>query len=101
MRRLLHDFYDPVCIDILKNTALAMGPDSRLIICDMLVPEKVTADTPKDVYWMDLNLMMMSGREKQLREFEAMFEVVGLELVKIWPSGIGATVQLETRLKRS
>ncbi|KAK3377872.1 hypothetical protein B0H63DRAFT_502416 [Podospora didyma] len=93
--------FTTVCIDILKNTALAMGPDSRLIICDMLVPEKITADTPKDVYGMDLNLIMMSGREKQLKEFEAMFAIVGLELVKIWPSGNGTTVQLETRLKRS
>lgn len=101
MRRLLHDFYPPVCIDILRNTVQAMGPDSRLIVCDMLVPEKVEPGQLKELYWLDLNLMSISGKEKTLDEFKQMFDAVGLELVKVWPSGVGATVQLETRLKRS
>jgi hypothetical protein len=100
MRRLLHDFYPPVCIDILKSTVSAMGPDSRLIVCDMLVPEKVEPGKLKELYWLDLNLMSISGKEKTLDEFKQMFDAVGLELVKVWPSEIGATVQLETRLKR-
>ncbi|KAK4121431.1 S-adenosyl-L-methionine-dependent methyltransferase [Parathielavia appendiculata] len=101
MRRLLHDFYPSVCIDILKNTVSAMGPDSRLIVCDMLVPEKVEPGRLKELYWLDLNLMAITGKEKTLDEFKQMFDAVGLELVKVWPSAIGATVQLETRLKRS
>ncbi|KAG7289660.1 hypothetical protein NEMBOFW57_006035 [Staphylotrichum longicolle] len=101
MRRLLHDFYPSVCIDILKNTVSAMGPDSRLIVCDMLVPEKAERGQLKELYWLDLNLMSISGKEKTMAEFQAMFDAVGLELVKVWPSAIGATVQLETRLKRA
>ncbi|KAK4251751.1 hypothetical protein C7999DRAFT_27829 [Corynascus novoguineensis] len=101
MRRLLHDFYPSVCIEILRNTVSAMGPDSRLIVCDMLVPEKVEPGRLKELYWLDLNLMSISGKEKTLEEFHEMFDAVGLELVKVWPSQIGATVQLETRLKRS
>jgi len=101
MRRLLHDFYNPVCVEILKNTALAMGPDSRLIVCDMLVPEMVEVNGPRELYWLDLNLMTMSGKEKTLKEFNEIFDAAGLELVKVYPSGIGRTVQLETRLKRS
>ncbi len=100
MRRLLHDFYPSVCIDILKSTVSAMGPDSRLIVCDMLVPDKVVPGKLKELYWLDLNLMSISGKEKTLGEFQEMFDTVGLELVKVWPSPIGATVQLETRLKR-
>ncbi|KAK0720760.1 S-adenosyl-L-methionine-dependent methyltransferase [Lasiosphaeris hirsuta] len=101
LRRLLHDFYDEVCIDILRNTVLSMGPDSRLIVCDMIVPDMVEVGGSKEVYWMDLNLMTMSGKEKSLKEFLHIFDTVGLELVKVWPSGMGATSQLETRLKRS
>ncbi len=101
MRRLLHDFYPPVCIDILKSTVSAMGPDSRLIVCDMLVPEMVEPGRLKELYWLDLNLMSISGKEKTLGEFQEMFDTVGLELVKVWPSAVGATVQLETRLKRA
>ncbi|KAK4152812.1 hypothetical protein C8A00DRAFT_34487 [Chaetomidium leptoderma] len=100
MRRLLHDFYPSVCLDILRNTVSAMGPDSRLIVCDMLVPEQVETGRLKELYWLDLNLMSITGKEKTMAEFNAMFDAVGLELVKVWPSVIGATVQLETRLKR-
>lgn len=76
-----------------------MGPDSRLIVCDMLVPDMVDPAL-KTLYWLDLNLMFISGKEKTLAEFHDMFDAVGLELVKVWPSKIGATVHLETRLKR-
>lgn len=100
MRRFLHDFYADVCIQFVKNTAEAMGPDSRLIITDMLIPDKVEVNGPKELYWLDFNLMSMSGKEKTLKEFNEIFDAAGLELVKVYPSGIGATVQLEARLKR-
>ena len=90
-----------MCIDILKSTVSAMGPDSRLIVCDMLVPEVVEPGRYKELYWLDLNLMSITGKEKTLAEFNDMFDAVGLELVKVWPSAVGATVQLETRLKRA
>ncbi|KAH9218553.1 S-adenosyl-L-methionine-dependent methyltransferase [Leptodontidium sp. 2 PMI_412] len=100
LRRLLHDFYIPVCIEILRNVVPAMGPDSRLIICDMLVPEKVEVGGPMELYWLDFSLLTISGREKTLKEFNEMFDEVGLELIKVYPSGIGSTVMLETRLKK-
>jgi hypothetical protein len=78
----------------------AMGPDSRLIICDMLVPERVEVGGPMELYWLDFSLMTISGREKTLKEFICMFDEVGLELVKVYPSGIGKTAMMETRLKK-
>ena len=67
----------------------------------MLVPEVVEPGRYKELYWLDLNLMSITGKEKTLAEFNDMFDAVGLELVKVWPSTVGATVQLETRLKRA
>ncbi|KAL5351407.1 hypothetical protein ACLOAV_003266 [Pseudogymnoascus australis] len=100
-RRLLHDFYNPVCVEILKQTVSAMGPDSRLIVCDMLVPSRVTVGVPMQLYWLDLSLMMISGKEKTIEEFHEIFDEAGLELVKVYPSDVGETVMLETRLKRT
>jgi hypothetical protein len=100
MRRFLHDFYNPVCIEFVKNTASAMGPDSRLLICDMLVPETVDTQDVSDLYWLDFALLCMTGQEKKEVEFQEIFDAAGLELVKIWPSGYGRTVMLEARLKR-
>lgn len=99
MRRFLHDFYNPACIEFVKNTASAMGPDSRLIICDMLVPDKVEAFKNPELYWVDLALMCMTGKEKKLGEFNEILEAAGLELVKIHESGFDRTAMLETRLK--
>jgi hypothetical protein len=55
MRRVLHDFYPPVCMKLLTNVAVAMGPSSRLIISDMVMPEKVEPGTEMTPYWMDFN----------------------------------------------
>ncbi|PVH77849.1 S-adenosyl-L-methionine-dependent methyltransferase [Cadophora sp. DSE1049] len=101
LRHLLHDFYIPLCLDILRNVVPAMGLDSRLIICDMLVPEKVEVGGPTELYWLDFSLLTISGRERTLKEFNEMFDEVGLELVQVYPSGIGNTAMLETRLKKA
>lgn len=99
MRRLLHDFYIPVCIDILRNVVSAMGPDSRLIICDMLILETVEKKGPVETYWLDFSLLIIGGREKTLKEFVAMFDEVGLELIQVYQSPVGKTVMLKTKLK--
>ncbi|UZP38950.1 hypothetical protein NXS19_006766 [Fusarium pseudograminearum] len=91
MRRFLHDFYAPVCIEFVKNTASAMGPDSR-IICDQLILDTVEQQENVDLYWLDLSLLCMSGQEKKRSEFEEILGVAGLELVKVYPSAYGCTV---------
>jgi hypothetical protein len=53
MRHVLHDFYVPVCKELVKNVASAMGPSSRFIIADMIMPEKVVLGTEATPYWMD------------------------------------------------
>lgn len=100
MRRLLHDFYNPVCVTILRNTASAMGPSSRLLVCDMLVPDRVDVGRDMELYWLDMALLTISGKEKKLGEFREIFDEAGLELVEVYPSSLGRTVVLEARLKR-
>ncbi|KAF5659564.1 O-methyltransferase B [Fusarium heterosporum] len=101
MRRFLHDFYNPVCVEFVKNTASAMGPDSRLIICDQLIPDIVKENEYRDLYWLDFALLCMTGMEKKKVDFEEILEAGGLELVKIYPSAYGCTAMLEARLKKT
>lgn len=101
MRRILHDFYNPVCIETLKNTVTSMGPDLRLIVCDMLVPEMAEVGKAKVLCFMDYDLMLLSSKEKIFTEFNELLEATGLTLVKIYPSEIRKTVMLETKLKAS
>lgn len=100
MRRLLHDFYNPVCIEFVKNTVSAMGPTSRLIICDMLIPDRVEVGASTPLYWLDMSLLTISGKERTKADFQEIFDAVGLEIVEIHPFTLGQTVMLETRLKR-
>lgn len=77
-----------------------MGPDSRLIVSDMIVPDRVDVGGDKVLYWLDFSLLTISGKERTLADFNAIFDEVGLELVKIYKADVGATAMLETRLKR-
>ncbi|KAJ8066505.1 hypothetical protein OCU04_005563 [Sclerotinia nivalis] len=101
MRRVLHDFFDKLVVPMLKNTTSAMGQDSRLVVGDMLLPDQVTVGGPWTAYWIDLALLTICGKVRSLREWNGVFEEVGLELVEVYKAGDGQTVMLETRLRRS
>jgi hypothetical protein len=99
MRRLLHDFNNPIAVEILKNTISAMGPNSRLIICDMLVPDRVEVGGPKTLYWWDLGLLAIGGKVRSLDEFKSILYEAGLELVNIYKSRDSHVVMLDTQVK--
>ncbi|KAK4539252.1 hypothetical protein LTR36_000858 [Oleoguttula mirabilis] len=99
LRRILHDFYDDVCVQIVRNIASAMAPDSRLLIGDFVIPEKTHVGDDSMVYWMDFTMMMIGGRERRAEQFRAILEGAGLEMVKIWPSRHGPQAIVEARLK--
>lgn len=44
-------------------------------------------------------MMIISGKEKTKDEFVKIFDAAGLELVKIWPLGLGAQSIVEAKLK--
>lgn len=99
-RRLLHDFYDPEAVKILQNIVSAMAPDSRLIICDMLVPDQVEVGGAMTLYWLDFSLLAIGGKERSLDEFNNILAEAGLELVHVYPSQGDHPVMLETRLRQ-
>lgn len=99
MRRFLHDFYAPDCIKIVQNTASAMGPDSRLLICDMLIPGTVRPHEDMELYWMDMGLMCVGGQEKKMEELLMIVQAAGLEVVKVHRSSLGQTTMIEARLR--
>lgn len=101
IRRIVHDFYEPVCIKLLQNIAGAMGPTSRLIIADMILPDRTDISGDMTIYWMDFSMMMLNGKEKTKAEFEQILDAAGLELVKIWPFAFGTQANIECRLKRT
>lgn len=99
MRMILHDYADSVGINILTQLAQAMAPDSRVLICEMVLPSRVNEITfPAAV--LDQAVMTMGGKERTEKGFATMFSAAGLELVNVWrvPGVPGACV--EGRLKK-
>jgi pyocin large subunit-like protein len=96
----MHNWPDTECAKILSNTASAMAPDSRLLIAEMVVPE-LTNTGDNTVYWMDLAMLVIGGRERSEKDFRALLDSAGLELINIWRSPDGPQCVLETKLKDS
>ncbi len=77
-----------------------MGPESRLIINDMPVPDRATRGDQQMVYLFDFMLLTMCGRERSMKEYKNIFDKVGLELVNVYKDEGSQMMMLETRLKR-
>jgi hypothetical protein len=71
-----------------------MGPKSRLIIADMIMPERTDLGGEMTIYWMDFSMMMLNGKEKSKKEFSGIVEEAGLDIVKIWLHSIGNQVSV-------
>lgn len=99
LRRVLHDFYEPECVQIVRHVASAMAPDSRLLIGDFVLPEKTHLGDDTFLYWMDFAMMMLTGKEKSAEEFRSILDEAGLEMVKIWSSPVGPQAIIEARLQ--
>jgi hypothetical protein len=100
MRMIMHDYADPVDIQILTKLANAMSPDSRILICEMVLPPRVTeADFPSAV--MDQAVMTMGGKERTEAGFAKLFDAAGLQLAHVWrvPGVPGACVEARLRTK--
>ncbi len=98
----MHNWQDGEATVILSHIAAAMAPDSRLLIGEMVVPEvPMTGYEGLDmtVYWMDLCMLIIGGKERSEAEFKAILDAAGLRLVKIWRSDLGSQTVLECRLK--
>jgi SAM-dependent methyltransferase len=95
MCSVLHDWDDERVAQILRNSARALEPGGRLVVCEMLLP-----DSPgrHPATWSDLDmLVVVGGRERTLREFERLLGTAGFGLVSATESADSAFAMLEAR----
>jgi hypothetical protein len=79
LRRVMHDYSNENCEIILQQIADAAAPDSRILICELILdnpPMQAAAQT-------DLVVMNMSGKERTVKMFAELTEKVGLKIVKV------------------
>ena len=84
LKRILHDWGDQRCLEILRRCREAMDEKARILVVDAVLP---TGNEPHPGKVMDI-LMMVSteGRERTEQEFRELFERAGLELTKVIPT---------------
>jgi O-methyltransferase domain len=86
MKHILHDWGDEDCARILATCHSAMGVNSRLLICERIVPPGNEASSAKVI---DLHMLMTNhgGKERNEKEFRALLTGSGFELVRVIPTG--------------
>jgi len=96
---ILHNCPDDVCVEILQNTASAMGPTSRLLTGEVVIPSQVQVGGEMTAYWKDVVMLAIGGKERSEKEFSEILDRAGLRLVKVWPFATGEQAVVEASLK--
>jgi hypothetical protein len=68
LRRIMHIWQDDEARKFLRNIVYAMAPDSRLLIGEIVVPDKAEG-VDKTVYWIGLCMLIIGGKERSVKEF--------------------------------
>ena len=99
LSRVLHDWDDESARRILTNCRNALPVDGRILVIERAMPDNLTAlnaaRTPalSDITMTDLNMMVMtSGRERTIAEYQDLFGAVGLELSRVVPTDTAMNV---------
>lgn len=61
-----------------------MGPTSRVLIGEMILPDTVTAGCDAFPFFMDINMLMEGGLESTEEQWVRLLREVGLRVEKIW-----------------
>jgi hypothetical protein len=98
LRAVLHDWPDKQASQILERIREAMSEDSVVLVNEVAIPEHGVSLLASQ---MDFNMMTgFASLERTERQWRALLEGAGLELVRVWgEEGVVASV-FEARLKR-
>ncbi|GLI81825.1 hypothetical protein PoHVEF18_010216 [Penicillium ochrochloron] len=83
LRYVMHLWQDERCVEALKVIITAMGPESRLIIDEAVIPDR-------DVPWQAacqsiLMTAALAGAERTLTEWHNLLDAAGLKILNIFP----------------
>ncbi|KAL4987996.1 S-adenosyl-L-methionine-dependent methyltransferase [Aspergillus falconensis] len=80
LRHVLHDWPDRQCVEILQQIIPAMGPESRILIDEVVIP---VTGVPWQAAFMDLLMMeSFASIERTRAEWEALMDKAGLKIVE-------------------
>ncbi|KAH7088159.1 S-adenosyl-L-methionine-dependent methyltransferase [Paraphoma chrysanthemicola] len=81
LRHILHDWPDEDCVRILKSIIPVMGPESLILIDDVVLPD---TNVPWQVSSMVISMMAcLGGTERSMAEWEVLLDRAGLKLAHV------------------
>ena len=83
MKRTLHDWDDERCAKILANCCAAMSEKGRVLVVESVIPPGNDPDRGK---LLDMQMLIIGGRERTKREFATIFGEAGLKLTRVVPT---------------
>ena len=89
LKGVIHDWEDAEALAILRNCRAAMRADSRLLVIERVLPERIDPSDPLTPgrFIHDINMMLNpGGRERTEAEFRDLLARAGLRLARVVPT---------------
>ncbi|MEM7587998.1 MAG: methyltransferase, partial [Acidobacteriota bacterium] len=100
MKAVLHGCVDDDARQILANCRAVMAPESRLLIIEVVLPERIERADPEleGSLMADLNMLVATGgQERRLSQWRRLLESAGFELLQVTPVASGNAGVIEAR----
>jgi hypothetical protein len=83
MKYILHDWNDEQSVNILRNCRASMNAKGRVLVVDNVIPP---GNDPSWGKLLDIQMLIIGGRERTKKEFAAMFAEAGLKISRVIPT---------------
>lgn len=95
LSRILHNWDDERCLELLANCREAMRPGAALLIVEHVVPED---DPPVSLLGLDINMLtLFGGQERTATEFRLLLDRAGFDLTGRHPLSLDNAVLVAHR----
>ena len=94
----MHDYSDEIAVDILRHLTVAMAKDSKILIVESVLPERVDELSLMGAT-IDMFMFSLGGKERTEKMFRAVLDQAGLELRKVWRAPNSGQAVIEAMLK--
>jgi O-methyltransferase domain len=83
LKHVIHDWNDERAAQILRNCHAVMLPGAKLLVIEAVI---VPGNEPSLGKVLDLQMLLIGGKERTEQEFRALFQATGFELTRIVPT---------------
>ena len=83
MKHIIHDWSDENSLRILKSCHEALPAGGKLLIIDAVI---LPGNDPSPGKMLDIQMLLIGGRERTEEEFRALLNAAGFEMIRIVPT---------------